>query len=357
MSDSPGDVQPVLDAVAEKETKEALEQQTAISEILRVISASPGNLKPMLDAVAQRALKLCDAAGAAVFLADGDRLRSAARFGHTKGTVEEGNFIPLTRGSLTGRAVVDRVAIHMEDLAAAPEQESPISRELQRQLGHHAALSVPLMREAHAIGAIAVWRMEARPFTDRQIALVKTFADQAAIGIENVRLFDEVEARTHEISESLQQQTATADVLKAISRSAFELQTVLDALTESACKLCDAEAANIWRPDGEGFKVAAMFGQSPEHKATLRHHVIKPGRDTCVGRTLLEGRTVHIPDATADPEYNVRTPTLALPRSGQTHFVRLAESEGFEPPLGCPKPDFESGAFDHSANSPRSPSL
>ena len=160
------------------------------------------------------------------------------------------------------------------------------------------------MREDRAIGAIALWRMEARRFTDKQIALVKTFADQAAIAIENVRLFDEVEARTRELSESLQQQTATADVLKVISRSAFDLQTVLDTLTESACKLCDAEGATIWRPVGDGFKMAAMFGQSPEHSAALKQIVNKPGRATCVARALLERRTVHIRDAMADPEYN-----------------------------------------------------
>ena len=119
-----------------------------------------------------------------------------------------------------------------------------------------------------------------------------------------MRLFDEVQAHARELSVSLQQQTATADVLKVISRSAFDLQKVLDTLTESACKLCDAEGANIWRPDGDGFKVAAMFGHTPEHKAAIKHVIIKPGRATCVGRALLEGRTVHIPDAKADPEYN-----------------------------------------------------
>ncbi len=286
------------------ETKEALERQTAISEILRVIANSPGDVRPMLNVVAERAMYLCDAADATIFLHEGDRLRSAARFGNTPTPLEEGKFMPLTRGSVTGRAVIDHAVIHMEDLATASEEEFPLARELQRRSGHRAILSVPLMREDRAIGAITLWRMEARRFTAKQIALVKTFADQAAIAIENVRLFDEVEARTRELSESLQQQTATADVLKVISRSAFDLQKVLDTLTESACKLCDAEAANIWRPDGDGFKVAAMFGHTPEHGAALKQVVNKPGRATCVGRALLEGRTVHIRDAKADPEYN-----------------------------------------------------
>jgi GAF domain-containing protein len=288
-----------------KDTAEAFEKQAAISEILQVISNSPGDVKPMLNAVAERAAKLCGAADATILLVEEEKLRSAARFGDTPGALEVGEFIPLTRGSVTGRAVVDRTVIHLEDLATASEEEFPVGRELQRQLGHHTALSVPLMREDRAIGAIALWRMEVRRFTDEQVALLKTFADQAAVAIENVRLFDEEKTRTRELAESLQQQTATADVLKVISRSAFDLHMVLETLTESACKLCEAETSTMWRPDGDVFKVAAMFGQSPRHEAAIKQRVVKPGRDTCVARTLLEGRTVHIHDAAADPEYNV----------------------------------------------------
>jgi GAF domain-containing protein len=142
-----------------------------------------------------------------------------------------------------------------------------------------------------------------QPFTAKQIALVTTFADQAVIAIENVRLFDEVKARTEELSESLQQQTATADVLKVISRSTFELQTVFDALAESACRLCDAEASSIWRPDGDVFKLAANFGQSAALQEAMRHYSMRSGRETCAGRVLLHGQAVHIRDCEADPEY------------------------------------------------------
>ena len=160
-----------------------------------------------------------------------------------------------------------------------------------------------MLREGVAIGSISLRRTKVELFTERQVALLQTFADQAVIAIENVRLFDEVQAHARELSESLQQQTATADVLKVISRSAFDLQTVLDTLAESACKLCDAQGANIWRPDGDGFKVAALFGQPAAQKAALRERVIKLGKSTCVGRALLERRTVHIPDTNADPDY------------------------------------------------------
>ena len=178
------------------ETTEALEQQTAISEILRAISSSPGDVGPVLNAVAERAMKLCDAADATIFLVEGDQLRSAARFGSTPTPFDAGSFMPLARGTAAGRAIIDRGVVHIEDLATAPEEEFPLGREIQRRLGHHTVLSVPLMREDRAIGAVALWRMEARRFTDKQIALVKTFADQAVIAIENVRLFKELESAT-----------------------------------------------------------------------------------------------------------------------------------------------------------------
>src|SRR5262249_39090462 len=142
-----------------------------------------------------------------------------------------------------------------------------------------------------------------RPFTEQQIALVTTFADQAVIAIENVRLFDEVQARTRELSESLQQQTATADVLKVISRSTFDLQTVLDTLVESAARLCEADMAAISRPMGEVFEHLTSYGYSPEHREYMTTHPIPSGRGSVSGRTVLEGRVVHIPDVQADPDY------------------------------------------------------
>jgi GAF domain-containing protein/HAMP domain-containing protein len=284
------------------ETKESLDQQTAISEVLRVISSSPGDVKPMLNAVAERALKLCDAAQSTIVLVDGDALRCAAAFGDTR-TLEEGELMPLTRGSVAGRAVVDGVPFQIEDLAQASEEELPVGRELQRRVGHHTALAVPLMREDHAIGAIQLWRMETRAFTEKQVALVKTFADQAAIAIENARLFAEVQARTRELQESLEYQTATSEVLNVISRSPSNIEPVLDAIAETAQRLCQSEHVFIMRLKDGLYHVAVAKNATPEQMAFLRANPFAADRGSVTGRVALERRTIHIADVLADPEY------------------------------------------------------
>ena len=287
------------------ETKEALEQQTATSEILRVISQSQTDVQPVFDTIAAAALRLCRANSAAVFTSDSELIRLAALVTSNPESVEAVRRAyprPLGRDVAASRAVLTGNVAAIPDVLEDPEHGL---RDTVIAAGFRSVLAVPLIRDGSAIGSISVGKPDPGLFPDEQVALLQTFADQAVIAIENVRLFDEVQARTRELSESLQQQTATADVLKVISRSAFDLQKVLDTLAESACKLCEADASVIWRPDGDVFKVAAMFGQSPAHKAAIRQLVIRPGRDTCTGRTLLEGRTVHIRDAALDPEYNV----------------------------------------------------
>jgi signal transduction histidine kinase len=284
-----------------KETKEALEQQTATSEILRVIASSPGDVKPMLDAVAERAVKLCDAADATIFLIEGDRLRSAARFGLSPTPLQVGEFMPLTRGSVTGRAVVDGAVIHIEDLAAAPEEEFPVARALQRRLGHRTALSVPLMREDRAIGGIALWRMDVRRFTDGQIELVKTFADQAAIAIENVRLFNETK-------EALERQTATSEILRVISQSRTDVQPVFDIIVAAALKLCRAGAANVFTFDGKLIRLAALSDPGDPIQNVFPR---PPSRDTAITRAVLTGSVVAIPDVLEEPEYTIQDAAIA----------------------------------------------
>jgi GAF domain-containing protein len=287
-----------------KATKVALEQQTATSEILRVISQSLTDVKPVFDTIARAALALCRASSATLFTFDGELIRLAT-FANVN--PEGADAVRLTfprapsRDTAVGRAVLTGRVVAIPDVLEDPEyavKDSSVAA------GFRSLLSVPLIRDKSPIGAISVGKPEPGLFPDEQVALLQTFADQAVIAIENVRLFDEVQARTHDLTESLQQQTATADVLKVISRSTFDLQTVLDTLTESACKLCEAENSVIWRSVGDGIKAAAMFGVSPAHKAAVERLVIGPGRETCAGRALLEGSTVHIPDAESDPEYN-----------------------------------------------------
>jgi signal transduction histidine kinase/signal transduction protein with GAF and PtsI domain len=270
------------------ETKEALEQQTAISEILRVISSSPGDVKPMLDAVAERALRLCDAAQSNIFLVEGASLRFAAGFGGMT-TFTEGELTQLTRGRIVGRAVIDREALHIPDIAELPDTEYPVSRLNQAgyRLAFRAILAVPLMRENRAIGAISLWRPDPRPFTDKQIALVKTFADQAAIGIENVRLFNQTK-------EALEQQTAISEILQVISSSPTDVQPVLDAIAERAARHCDASSASMYLIDGQELRHLASKG--PAAEPVTHVDTLPIDRHSISGRALLTRTTLHIDD-------------------------------------------------------------
>jgi len=280
-----------------RELSEALEQQTATSEILGVIAASPTDIQPVLQAVAESACRICEAYDSVIRLCEGELLRVRAH--HSPIPVDFGGS-PIGRGWVTGRAFVDREPVHVHDLQAAAD-EFPDGSAYARRFGHRTILAVPLVRENEAIGALVIRRAEVRPFTDKQIALLTTFARQAVIAIENVRLFDEVQARTRDLSESLQQQTATADVLKIISRSAFDLKSVLQTLVQSAGRLCGADFATITRQKDGVLFFAEAYGYS--FIEYVRALPVERGRGTATGRALLEGRVIHIADVLADPDY------------------------------------------------------
>ncbi|RWC95951.1 MAG: GAF domain-containing protein [Mesorhizobium sp.] len=273
----------------------------ATGAILQVIAGSPTDIQPVLDAVAESAARLCDAYDATIYLLRSDRLAVGAHHGPIP---IDGAGLPVARDVVTGRAVLDRVPVHVPDLTIAGE-EFATARMMAQRLGFRAILATPLLQEGKAIGALMIRRIEARPFSDNQIGLLKTFANQAVIAIGNVRLFEEVQARTAELGEALQQQTATADVLKVISRSAFNLQSVLQTLIDSAVRLCGAKLSGIFMRDGDVFRLAAGYEQTPEYRAYEEANPSPISRQSWVGRTALDKAVVHIPDVTKDTEHGL----------------------------------------------------
>jgi PAS domain S-box-containing protein len=283
-----------------KELRQSLQQQTATSDVLKVIASSPTEVGPVLQAIVESACQLCESNDATVALKDGHDLVFKAQHGSIPIVWDR---IPINRQMVTGRAVIDGQPVHVRDLYGPEGEGFPDAREFARQTDVHTVLSVPLLREGESIGVITLRRTEVKPFSDKQINLLQTFADQAVIAIGNVRLFDEVQAKTRHLAESLQQQTATSDVLKVISRSAFDLQTVLDTLVNSAARLCQADHGIIVRPTDQKHRVAASRGLTPEKRAYIEARQFAPGDNSATGIALLEARIVHIKDVFADSEY------------------------------------------------------
>ena len=289
-----------------QELKEALEQQTATSEILGVIASSPTDIQPVLDAVAENAVRLCAAEDATIRLVYGNLLQQVAHHG-TIPTAGAEQDRPINRQSVMGRAVVDRQLVHIEDLLPLAETEFLGAHVPGRDI--RTMLAMPLLREGVAIGVIGLRRIEIRPFTDGQISLLKTFADQAAIAIENVRLFKELQERNSELREALEHQTATSEVLGIISRSPTDVQPVLDAIVESAARVCGIDDVVLRLRDGDVMVARAHFGPVSRVRVEISNNDPR-------FQWMHEHGPLHIPDVRAQHDF----PALASVTSFRTYL-------------------------------------
>jgi GAF domain-containing protein len=299
-------------AELERKLAEALEQQAATSKVLEVISSPSGDLQLVFETILANATRLCEAKFGMLYLWEGDgQYRVAALHNAPPRLAKErrrGVVIHPAPATGLARVALAKHTAHIADVRAeknyldVPPAMDPPGIAIYG--GARTVLAVPMLKENELIGVIGIYRQEVRPFTDKQIELVTNFAAQAVIAIENTRLLNELHQRTDDLSESLQQQSATADVLKVISRSAFDLQAVLETLVEKAVRLCGADRGIIFRQDGELYRPAASFGNPPEWIEIMERNPIRKDRTSATGRAVLERRVVHIHDTLADAEYH-----------------------------------------------------
>ena len=293
----------------QRELADALEQQRAASEILRMIRTSSTGLQPVLDAIAESAARLCDSYDAQIFRLENNVITRVASYGPLLLALER---TPLNRQFPVGRAMVDRQAVHIHDLAADIDAEYPEVKGYQQKIGHRTTLAVPFLQDGSPIGAILIRRLEVRPFTEPQIKLLETFADQAVIAIENARLIHEQQARNRDLTEALEQQTATSEILRVIASSPADIQPMLDTIAESAARLCESYDAVIQRVDGDFLFRAAHFGPVPVGEI----RPIPLTRELPSGRAIVDRQTVHVDDVSLEIETEYRDVAEIQKRSG-----------------------------------------
>ena len=283
----------------EERLAESLEQQAATAEVLRIISTSPTKLRRVLEVIVKSAARFCGADDVTIFELDRQDVRAAAHWGTIPKELRVR--FPCLRGSVAGRTILDRKRVHVINLQSETD-EFPEGSAFAKRLGHRTTLGVPLLREGVAIGTIQLRRAEVNPFTDKQIALLKTFADQAAIAIENARLLNELRQRTDDLSESLEQQTATSEVLRVISSSPGELESVFATMLGNAVRMCRAKFGTLYLREGDGFRAVALHNAPPTY-AEARAAVAHPPPDSPFGRAAKTKQAVQVADVTKTQGY------------------------------------------------------
>ena len=295
-----------------REVAEALEQQTATAEVLRVISSSPGKLEPVFETILANATRLCEAKFGTLYLYGEDAFRAVAFHNTPPAYLEYLKRGPIrpSPGIALGRLRGTKQLVHIADITAEPAyaQRDPVRVAIAELAGARTVIAVPMLKEGELIGAIGIYRQEVRPFTDKQIELVQNFAAQAVIAIENARLLDELRQRTDDLSESLEQQTATSEVLSVISSSQGELVPVFQAMLENATRICEAKFGTLYLREGDGLRAVALHGAPlPFAEERQRRPVIYPGRTTLLGRTVATKRTGQIADVQDEADYAAAT--------------------------------------------------
>ena len=312
------------------ELAEALEQQTATANVLKLISRSTFELQLVLDTLTESAARLCEAEMAFLSRREGEAFRFVTAVGSTPEAMVDAKLLLTSvrdrpfvagRGTIAGRIISEGRALQIADITSDPEYTLTEAMKIGKI---RTLLGVPLMREGEPIGTLTLSRQRVEGFTEKQIALVTTFAAQAVIAIENARLLNELRQRTDELTESLEQQTATSKVLDVISRSAFDLKAVFETVAESSVRLCGAHRAFIYRFDGEMLRMAVAYNAPPDVKEFIKRNPIRPGRHSCAARAALERQTIHIPDMLADPEYTFGARAFFLKES--LHSSRGADT-------------------------------